>query len=85
MDFKLSCTEQMSDAENPASFGMAANVDRSLQRTNSAQVISNLRTLKTAISGGGDHGGGGGGAATVSAKLWEEHLSPLWQYWESTR
>ncbi|CAD7952833.1 unnamed protein product, partial [Amoebophrya sp. A25] len=45
-DYKL-CIEKMSDIDNPASFGMPANVDRSLQRLNSAQVISNLRQLKS--------------------------------------
>eukprot|EP00392_Amoebophrya_sp_AT5.2_P002499 g2504.t1 len=97
VDFKLSI-ERMPDIDNPASFGMPANVDRSLQRLNSAQVITNLRQLKTsamhsALDGGGGAGGAGGsssssgagGAFITNLKLWEEHIGPLWKFWETTR
>ena len=91
-DYKL-CIQQMNDIDNPASFGMASNVDRSLQRINTQQVIANLRTLKTSMSSAeetvGSGGGGGGGAASGGAitnlRVWREHIAPLWKFWEGTK
>merc|ERR1719326_257526 len=68
--------EQLPDIDNPQSFGMAANADRSLQRINSTRVISTLRQL---AAGGVD--GGGVGAAGVDIKAWGEQLAPLWKLW----
>jgi len=71
--------DQMSDLDNPASFGMAANADRSLQRINSGLVITTLRQLASAGSMS-DEGGGGGGA---EIKAWKEQLGPLWKVWDN--
>merc|ERR1719253_524597 len=43
--------EQLPDLDNPQSFGMAANADRSLQRINSTRVINTLRLISSAGSG----------------------------------
>jgi dynein heavy chain 2 len=77
-DFRAQ-VEQLPDLDNPQSFGMAANADRSLQRINSTRVISTLRQL--GAGGGGNSGAGGGGGADV--KAWKEQLSPLWKLWEN--
>jgi dynein heavy chain 2 len=70
--------EQLPDLDNPQSFGMAANADRSLQRINSTRVINTLRQL---AAGGVD--GGDAGAAGVNVQQWKEQLSPLWKLWEN--
>jgi len=75
-DFR-SRVEQLPDLDNPQSFGMAANADRSLQRINSTRVISTLRQL-TAV--GGSEGGSSSG---FDIKAAGEQLSPLWKFWEN--
>lgn len=52
--------EQLPDLDNPASFGMAPNADRSLQRINSAKEGRG--------EPGGGAGGGGGWAADIETK-----------------
>merc|ERR1719271_2306718 len=76
-DFR-SRVEQLPDLDNPQSFGMAANADRSLQRINSTRVINTLRQL---AAGGMD--GGDAGAAGVYIKAWKEQLSPLMKLWDN--
>lgn len=71
--------EQLPDLDNPASFGMAPNSDRSLQRINSTRVIMTLRQLASAAGVEGGDGSGGG----VATKAWKEQLSPLWKLWEN--
>eukprot|EP00446_Apocalathium_sp_SHHI-4_P037073 CAMPEP_0177310024 /NCGR_PEP_ID=MMETSP0368-20130122/9616_1 /TAXON_ID=447022 ORGANISM="Scrippsiella hangoei-like, Strain SHHI-4" /NCGR_SAMPLE_ID=MMETSP0368 /ASSEMBLY_ACC=CAM_ASM_000363 /LENGTH=350 /DNA_ID=CAMNT_0018768951 /DNA_START=1 /DNA_END=1050 /DNA_ORIENTATION=- len=71
--------EQLPDLDNPQSFGMAPNADRSLQRINSTKVIAMLRTL--AAAGGSADGGGGGG--NVDIKAWKAQLGPLFQLWDT--
>jgi len=70
--------EQLPDLDNPQSFGMAPNADRSLQRINSARVVSTLRQL---ASGVGE--GSGAGAGSVDVKCWKDQLSPLWKLWDN--
>jgi dynein heavy chain 2 len=72
--------EQLPDLDNPQSFGMAPNADRSLQRINSTRVIAMLRHLASS-AGAMDSAGGGAGAADI--KVWKEQLSPLWRLWEN--
>lgn len=69
--------EQLPDLDNPQSFGMAANADRSLQRINSTRVINTLRQL---VAGGVD---GDAASAGVDIKAWKEQLTPLWQLWDN--
>jgi len=69
--------EQLPDLDNPASFGMAPNSDRSLQRINSTRVISTLRQLASAS------GAAEAGAGAANTKAWKEQLSPLWKLWEN--
>jgi dynein heavy chain 2 len=76
-DFR-SRVEQLPDLDNPASFGMAPNADRSLQRINSTRVIAMLRQLASA-AGAGE----GQASAAVDVKAWKEQLSPLWKMWEN--
>jgi len=71
--------ETLPDLDNPASFGMAANSDRSLQRINSSKVIVMLRQLASA-AGGVE---GGSSSSAVDVKAWKEQLSPLWKMWEN--
>jgi dynein heavy chain 2 len=71
--------EQLPDLDNPASFGMAANADRSLQRINSTLVISTLRQLASAANSGG----GQIGSAGLDIKVWKEQLGPLWKVWDN--
>jgi dynein heavy chain 2 len=70
--------EQLPDIDNPASFGMAPNADRSLQRINSMKAISMLRALASA-------GGSEGEASTsgVDVKAWKNQLTPLWTLWDN--
>lgn len=75
-DFR-SGVEQLPDLDNPASFGMAANADRSLQRINSTRVIGTLRQL---AAGGVD---GGDVSAGVDIKAWKTQLMPLWTLWDN--
>merc|ERR1719321_806926 len=57
-DFRAK-VEQLPDLDNPQTFGMSPNADRSLQRINSTRVISMLRYLASATAAGsGDSGGG---------------------------
>lgn len=70
--------EQLPDLDNPASFGMAPNADRSLQRINSAKAISLLRQLATS---GGD--AGDAAAAAVDIKVWKTQLAPLFTIWDN--
>ena len=67
--------DQLPDLDNPASFGMAPNADRSLQRINSAKAIASLRQLAT--------GETGGASAAVDMKLWKTQLAPLFTIWEN--
>ncbi|CAJ1446191.1 unnamed protein product [Effrenium voratum] len=69
--------EQLPDLDNPASFGMAPNADRSLQRINSAKAISLLRQL---AAGQGD---GAAAAGQVDMKVWRAQLAPLFTIWEN--
>lgn len=73
--------EQLPDLDNPQSFGMAPNADRSLQRINSTKVISMLRML--AAAGGAE--GGTGGNHNVDVKAWKVQLGPLFQLWDQVQ
>jgi len=77
-DFRAQ-VEQLPDIDNPQSFGMAPNADRSLQRINSTKAIAVLRQLASAVGGAG----GGGGAVTMDIKAWKQNLGPLFQLWDN--
>jgi len=74
--------DQLPDIDNPQSFGMAPNADRSLQRINSTKAITMLRQLATAASSSGGAGGGGQGG-NVDIKAWKQTLGPLFSLWEN--
>lgn len=78
-DFRVR-VEQLPDLDNPASFGMAPNADRSLQRINSTKAIAMLKQLAT-VSSSSD--AASGGAGTVDVKLWKAQLAPLFTIWEN--
>eukprot|EP00931_Biecheleriopsis_adriatica_P043590 TRINITY_DN24917_c0_g1_i1.p1 TRINITY_DN24917_c0_g1~~TRINITY_DN24917_c0_g1_i1.p1 ORF type:complete len:4311 (+),score=994.91 TRINITY_DN24917_c0_g1_i1:69-13001(+) len=77
-DFRVR-VEQLPDIDNPASFGMAPNADRSLQRINSTKAIAMLRQLASA-SGAGESADGGGSS---DVKIWKVQLAPLFAIWEN--
>jgi len=78
-DFRA-LVEQMPDLDNPQSFGMAPNADRSLQRVNSVKAISMLRQLASAS---GSMEGGDSGAGGVDVKAWKQQLNPLFTLWDN--
>jgi len=78
-DFRIR-VDQLPDLDNPASFGMAPNADRSLQRINSTKAISMLRQLASASSGADSSDSG---AAGVDVKVWKTQLAPLFTIWEN--
>jgi hypothetical protein len=63
--------QQLPEVDNPKIFGLPTNIDRSVQRFNSNQVITQLKSL----------------AAVSAAELrfdkekWTETLGPLLQMW----
>jgi len=69
--------DQLPDLDNPASFGMAPNADRSLQRINSTKAIASLRQLATGGASEGSH------STAVDIKLWRTQLAPLFTIWEN--
>jgi dynein heavy chain 2 len=71
--------EQLPDLDNPQSFGMAPNADRSLQRINSTRAIGVLRQLASV----GNAEGGEVGKGSVDVKTWKPQLSPLWTLWDN--
>jgi dynein heavy chain 2 len=75
-DFRAK-VEALPDLDNPQSFGMAANADRSLQRINSTRVISTVRQL---AAGSVDDSAGSSG---VDVKAWKEQLGPLFKLWDN--
>ncbi|CAE8588983.1 unnamed protein product, partial [Polarella glacialis] len=77
-DFR-SRVEQLPDIDNPASFGMAPNADRSLQRINSTKAIAMLKMLSSASGAEDGPGGGSGGFIAV----WKQQLGPLFTIWEN--
>lgn len=77
-DFR-SRVDTLPDLDNPQSFGMAPNADRSLQRINSTRAIGLLRQLAAA----GSADGGEGGSSGVDVKAWKEQLGPIWKLWEN--
>ena len=46
------------------------------------QVVTNLRHLKTAATAHEESGGDA--SASSSSKLWDEHIGPLWRFWEGS-
>jgi dynein heavy chain 2 len=77
-DFR-SKVDLLPDLDNPQSFGMAANADRSLQRINSTRVINTVRQL---AAGEVEDSAGTSG---VDVKAWKEQLSPLWKLWDNVQ
>jgi dynein heavy chain 2 len=80
-DFRMR-VDQLPDIDNPQSFGMAPNADRSLQRINSTRAIAMLRQLASSV-GATEGGAQGGTQGSVDVKTWKPQLSPLWTLWES--
>eukprot|EP00727_Mastigamoeba_balamuthi_P008592 m51a1_g4355 putative cytoplasmic dynein 2 heavy chain 1 (4311) ;mRNA; f:228679-242475 len=63
---------RLPESEPPAYFGLPANIDRSLQRTNSARVIAQLKIIALPAETSG----------RFDRKAWEEQLTPLIQTWQ---
>ena len=73
LDFKAR-VDQLADIDNPASFGMAPNADRSLQRINSTKAIGSLRQLAQNDMFE---------SSQADIKLWKTQLAPLFTIWEN--
>jgi len=67
--------EQMPDTDNPVSMGLAANIDRALQRVNSQHVNTQLRQVMASVQLSGK-------SAHVDPRAWESALSPFFSLWD---
>ena len=63
---------RLPDSDPPLTFGLPANIDRSLQRTSSAGVIRLLRTLSAAKMAS---------SAKYDREKWREKIGPLLEVW----
>lgn len=64
--------QSLPERDPPSYFGLPANIDRSSQRTNSAQVISQLRILKRSQSAGDK----------FDREAWSNELNPILALWK---
>lgn len=60
------------DTETPETFGLPANIERSVQRANSTSVISQLKVLEVTVSEG----------TRFNREQWATQLSPIIQLWQ---
>ncbi|XP_040068802.1 cytoplasmic dynein 2 heavy chain 1 [Ixodes scapularis] len=68
----LKVIEQIADEDSPAYFGLPSNIDRSVQRTLSAQAVSQLRTLARPSEAAGK----------LDVQGWSSELSPVLNLWK---
>ena len=64
---------QLPDSDAPYIFGLPDNIERSLQRATSAQVINQLRALST----------GAGEAHKYDRERWRAQLNPILELWQT--
>lgn len=60
------------DGETPETFGLPANIERSVQRANSSTVIGQLKILEVTVSEG----------TRFNREQWATQLSPIVQLWQ---
>ncbi|CAG2057091.1 unnamed protein product [Timema podura] len=68
----ISTIQQLSDTDKPEYFGLPANVERSLQRTTSREVISQLNTLTRPVEG----------VTKFDREEWQLRLAPVLNLWK---
>nr|CAD7430089.1 unnamed protein product [Timema monikensis] len=68
----ISAIQQLSDTDKPEYFGLPANVERSLQRITSRQVISQLNALTRPVEG----------VAKFDREEWQLRLAPVLNLWK---
>ncbi|XP_041438616.1 cytoplasmic dynein 2 heavy chain 1 isoform X2 [Xenopus laevis] len=71
MDYRA-VIESIPEDDQPAFFGLPANIARSSQRMISSQVISQLRTLSRSVTAG----------SKFDRELWSNELSPVLNLWK---
>jgi len=64
---------RLPETDNPSIFGLPTNIDRSVQRFNSGQVISQLKSLAAVSSTN----------LRFDKEKWTEALGPLCQLWRN--
>lgn len=64
---------KLADDDNPELFGLPSNIDRSVQRFNSTQVINNLKNLQSISAQ----------ELRFDKQKWQELLNPICQLWSS--
>ena len=64
---------QVPEIDTPSLFGLPTNIDRSVQRFNSLQVIGQLKSL-AAITGGD---------MRFDKEKWSQQLGPVCQLWNT--
>jgi len=76
----------LSDDLNPQFFGMAANADKALQMSNVNHVVGALRSLAAVdkSSSGIVTGTGLAVSAAHDPRVWAQHMTPLWRFWDTT-
>ena len=67
----VSLISQLPESDQPAMFGLPSNIDRSVQRFNSTQVITGLKSLQ-AVSAE---------ELRFDKEKWTEQLGPMLQLW----
>eukprot|EP01116_Phalansterium_solitarium_P024805 TRINITY_DN91_c0_g1_i4.p1 TRINITY_DN91_c0_g1~~TRINITY_DN91_c0_g1_i4.p1 ORF type:complete len:4085 (+),score=2013.94 TRINITY_DN91_c0_g1_i4:171-12425(+) len=67
----VSLVSQLQDSDSPGLFMLPGNIDRSLQRANSARVVSQLKTLASLDSEG----------SRFNREAWAAALGPIIQLW----
>ncbi|GLH06942.1 Uncharacterized protein GBIM_12528, partial [Gryllus bimaculatus] len=68
----LTIVHQLSDKDQPAYFGLPANVERSWQRITSNEVIVQLRSLERPVEG----------SVRFDRDEWQKQLSPIMSLWK---
>jgi len=68
----MQLVSSLPDTDAPATFGLPANIDRSLQAVSSARVIDALRRLEHAASA----------ATRFNREVWRQKLGPLVDMWQ---
>lgn len=70
----FSALNRLAEDDNPELFGLPSNIDRSVQRFNSTQVINNLKNLQSISAQ----------ELRFDKQKWQELLNPICQLWSST-
>lgn len=70
----FSALNRLAEDDSPELFGLPSNIDRSVQRFNSTQVINNLKNLQSISAQ----------ELRFDKQKWQELLNPICQLWSST-